>query len=66
MADSWKINCSIIELHHSYLISKILLQLHNSVYVIGFNPHTFASRYVEKTDKGFFSLSNFEYGANLS
>jgi hypothetical protein len=60
-----KISCSILELPSNHLTSKVLLQLDNSIYVVGFDPKTFSKKYVQKTEKGFMNLSNFEYGAVL-
>jgi len=43
----------------------VLVQLDNTVYAIGFDPRTFSNKYIQKTEKGFMNMSNFEYGTSL-
>lgn len=44
-----KISCSILELPTTHLTSKLLLQVDNSIYLIGFDPRTLGQKYVQKT-----------------
>lgn len=55
----------MLELPEKNIVSKLLLLLNNSLYVIGFDPQTVANSYVLKVEKGFLNLSNFEYGVSL-
>lgn len=56
----------MLELPKNNLISRVLLQINNTVYMFGFDPITFMKRYVQRTEKGFMNLSNYEFGMSLS